>query len=932
MNQVRKVYEALATDSLNSATKKSMLLLKEHPNSDWAKVVWVDLLLHQNKLEEASVFVDKNFTGAVDFQVLSRITRMCKKLGKDDQLVAICKATWAANQNTRNAHQAGQELFAAYVRHGNLTLQKQFAAELGKKFKEDLYAVWNMVATALGALQDNNAMFFQLTTMMFKRHFQEKTTNEQEVFFYCWFMKQIGKPADALEIIDGEVGKKVVKIEYQRLEKVLELHVAAKNWGAALPILEDLIKNHMDDWKWYEGYLNVIDEVSKIEPEKRQELITIITNLIDEKKAGKEGALKERNPYLACLELEKRLLREGSTTSAEKMEALCVAYFQEFGSKPCCYHDLLPYLSQIPKERFTEFLNSLNTVVSGHEGGNKKKHFDFQSSYFQIRRCLVKPSTAEEAVKEATTFLKLHLDAETLPGEGKDRRPTERGVGDTFSVLSAHYLIDAWSLTNDRSFLITATILLEYCLKQSPTNFQIQILLMRVSGHLGSVQRVYEIFDTMDIRNILCDTVPHLVLPDILRYLGYMEATKIFRLVEKVHFDHESKMSGYIANCYFNAAYAQIDEFSSFKTRLDRSTQMYIDQCESTHLQIMQKGVSKESIVKILESAPLKSISDVLVKTGAIPSPTVTPIEGFLRDNQDWVVMDQWDLTPRKERNGWLWKGLMDEEATTSAHCQKSYYPGAPKNKHHEVLKIRSLQLLLIRDLLVKDEVDSAHVTAYEKILAAAGYQFDKNSENDFDSTNAFAVYFGYSASVAVKEFTTNMKAEKVDTPAILASAEVLEAALSSWSYALTQLQKLATSETDPKIIPRLVATSQSLLHVIFLLSQQVTIIPKSAKKSLTQETKDKFMELKQSLKSILVFAKEFLVVITGHVEQVIPKTAALEATTFAPLLEFNEIIPDVEKVRATTEEGIKSSRKLALTRLQDFLKERSKLLQTVKL
>lgn len=46
----------------------------------------------------------------------------------------------------------------------------------------------------------------------------------------------------------------------------------------------------------------------------------------------------------------------------------------------------------------------------------------------------------------------------------------------------------------------------------------------------------------MDIRNVLCDSLPHLVLPDVLRYLGATEAGKIFKLVEKIHSDHESKV------------------------------------------------------------------------------------------------------------------------------------------------------------------------------------------------------------------------------------------------------------------------------------------------------------------------------------------------------------------------------------------------------
>lgn len=92
-------------------------------------------------------------------------------------------------------------------------------------------------------MSEKNPMFVQLATMMFKRHFQEKTGTEQELFFFCWFLKEVGKPTEALELLDGEVGKKVIKIEHQRLEKVVELLVASKELEKALAVYEDLAKN-----------------------------------------------------------------------------------------------------------------------------------------------------------------------------------------------------------------------------------------------------------------------------------------------------------------------------------------------------------------------------------------------------------------------------------------------------------------------------------------------------------------------------------------------------------------------------------------------------------------------------------------------------------------------------------------------------------------
>ena len=43
-------------------------------------------------------------------------------------------------------------------------------------------------------------------------------------------------------------------------------------------------------------------------------------------------------------------------------------------------------------------------------------------SYEQIKRALVKVTTVEQAVQIAKEIFAVYLEAETFPGEGKDRR------------------------------------------------------------------------------------------------------------------------------------------------------------------------------------------------------------------------------------------------------------------------------------------------------------------------------------------------------------------------------------------------------------------------------------------------------------------------------------------------------------------------------
>lgn len=49
----------------------------------------------------------------------------------------------------------------------------------------------------------------------------------------------------------------------------------------------------MDDWKWYEGYLNAVYSIASTNPEKKAELLETYTKLVEEKKVGTDGKPKQ---------------------------------------------------------------------------------------------------------------------------------------------------------------------------------------------------------------------------------------------------------------------------------------------------------------------------------------------------------------------------------------------------------------------------------------------------------------------------------------------------------------------------------------------------------------------------------------------------------------------------------------------------------------
>lgn len=124
-----------------------------------------------------------------------------------------------------------------------------------------------------------------------------------------------------------------------------------------------------------------------------------------------------------------------------------------------------------------------------------------------------------------------------------------------------------------------------------------------------------------------------------------------------------------------------------------------------------------------------------------------------------------------------------------------SYVSASTANKPHLVLQLRSLQLLLLRDLVASDSVKKENIGGYEQLTEKLGYKLETT---EFDAAAALAVLFGYKTTLELQEFTQLLKAgmhfyfwklfdlfiflEKTDLPAVLASGDALNKVISSFT------------------------------------------------------------------------------------------------------------------------------------------------------
>jgi N-terminal acetyltransferase B complex non-catalytic subunit len=110
----------------------------------------------------------------------------------------------------------------------------------------------------------------------------------------------------------------------------------------------------------------------------------------------------------------------------------------------------------------------------------------------------------KQALLIVNELWKQYQDALPL-GEGLEK--TEMQYGDEFVILAAHTLLDLYNEHKQAALLIQAITLLETALVKSIHNFQIKLLLVRMYTMMGVYKRSFEIYRTMEIKQIQFDTM-----------------------------------------------------------------------------------------------------------------------------------------------------------------------------------------------------------------------------------------------------------------------------------------------------------------------------------------------------------------------------------------------------------------------------------------
>lgn len=175
---------------------------------------------------------------------------------------------------------------------------------------------------------------------------------EQEARLYIMILELQEKWEDILKFIQSPLyGLLVPGSSTQACIPYLE---KLGQWKKLNVLCKELLWDNQDRWDYYLPYFDSVFHLMK-EADVNQDSTAddtaekcheFICQLVESMSSGRQL----RGPYLARLELWKRLSVDGDPTALlGSGVALCVQYLIVFANKPCAVPDLRPYLAMIPQ-------------------------------------------------------------------------------------------------------------------------------------------------------------------------------------------------------------------------------------------------------------------------------------------------------------------------------------------------------------------------------------------------------------------------------------------------------------------------------------------------------------------------------------------------------------------------------------------------------
>jgi N-terminal acetyltransferase B complex non-catalytic subunit len=131
----------------------------------------------------------------------------------------------------------------------------------------------------------------------------------------------------------------------------------------------------------------------------------------------------------------------------------------------------------------------------------------------------------------------------------------------------------------------------------------VKLLLIRLYFEIGAIQRSLDLADSLDIKQVQCDTLSYLFTSDLECFGGISSAYRRFKLVLVIYERNLSETPEMILQAFKFGTFSKIPEFLNFKKQLDHSVQRAVTNRQIFRNHILSASSLGDTIQKVTEFA-----------------------------------------------------------------------------------------------------------------------------------------------------------------------------------------------------------------------------------------------------------------------------------------------------------------------------------------
>lgn len=766
--RVRPIWDAVDSRQFKAALKLSTSLLSKYPKSPYAIALKGLILERMGKPDEAlSVCLNakerlySDDVVFIDDLTLSTLQIVFARLDRLDLATACYE--YACGKFANNM-ELMMGLFNCYVREYSFVKQQQTAIKMYKIVGEERFLLWAVCSIQLQVLCGNGGeKLLLLAEGLLKKHDASHSFHEPEALLvYLSILEQQAKYGDALEILNGKLGSLLI-IEVDRLRIQGRLLAHAGDYAAATEIFRIILESCPDDWECFLNYLSCLLEddsrwcskkvIGQIHPSnyvdcKLSHLTDImfdsqmeIASQFVQKLQNEASSDFVRCPYLANLEIERRKRLYGRVDDEQLVDSL-FKYFCRFGHLSCFTTDVEMFLQVMTNEEKMKLMEKFIKHCESVEVAQAKVLGQWITIY-KIQDLIGSLTRLPSDDLEHTASNMVDMYCKNLP-LSKDLDLQENMHGEYLLSMASNVLVQLFWRTRNFGYLLEAIMVLEFGLTIRRHVWQYKVSLVHLYSHLSALPLAYEWYRTLDVKNILLETILHHILPQMSISPHWEDLSDVLKDYLKFMLDHFRESADLTFLAYRHRTYTKAIEFVQFKERLQHSYQYLTARLEASILQLKQNADNIEEEESILESLelgiPLVNISnDVRCKS--------------LTFNDDIQSRPWW--TPLPDKNHLL--GPFEEDSI----CQRDHLWLQKLVEEREAKVIRDIERRCLLPRMLYLSIKSASLSIKENVEANGAISDGKSSLELRNLLERYAEGLGHSFSDAVEEVSRISNGQK---------------------------------------------------------------------------------------------------------------------------------------------------------------------------